>query len=212
MRVSTFLPVALAGALLASCETDAPVTEPTSHGVGISASVTSGPGMPGHSHLIRIGIPEWTISTADPDAEMFTIYGNPTEIFDCGGPGGAEYSVQFNELELAMGRMRNLLAQGSEIELYVYDFFTPDDLGGRTFCEYFEQEWKYRGTVNYTEMFHRNLVENNTAWHWNTNGTVEDMDGNPYSYHESQVFVRAANGNGSAWIKESIMGTPRGNS
>lgn len=209
MRRSTFLSAALAGAFLIGC--DAAPTAPADHPGNVEASVTSGPSMPGDSHLIRIGLQEWILSTADPDNEMFTIYGDPLETFDCGGPGGPEYSVQFNEIELAMGRMRNLLAQGSDIPIYVYDFFGPDDLDGRTFCEYFAEEWKYRGFVHYVEMFHRNLVQNNTAWHWNTNGEVEDVDGNPYSFHESQVYRRAANGNSFGWIKESIQVTPRGN-
>ena len=211
MRVSTFLPVALAGAFLAACEANTPVTEPPSADAGISTSVTSGPGMPGHSHLIRIGIAEWVISTADPDAEMFTIYGNPTMIFDCGGPGGAEYSVQFNELELAMGRMRNILAQGSEVELYVYDFFTPDDLvdgpsastsskngstGARSITLRCSTGTWYRTTPR--GIGTRTALSKTSRWEH-------------ISFHESQLFVRAANGNGSAWIKESIMVTPRGN-
>jgi hypothetical protein len=92
----------------------------------------------------------------------------------------------------------------------VYDFFEPDDLMGRTFCEYFEQEWKYRGVVHTIETFHRNLIKNNSAWHWTTNGTVADPAGAPFSYHELQVFRRAANGNGGWWIKESIRVTPKG--
>ncbi|HKI93810.1 MAG TPA: hypothetical protein VJ992_00835 [Gemmatimonadales bacterium] len=208
MRFSPAPVAALAAVLLGGCEPTASlVPDPT----GISASVTDGPEMPGHSHLIRLGVPEWTISTSDPDAEMFTIYGDPTQIFDCGGPGGPEYSVQFNELELAMGRMRNLLAQGSAIDVYVYDFFTEEDRGDRTFCEYFAEEWKYRGTVEYAEMFHRNLIENNTAWHWNANGTVQDVDGKSYVFHESQLFRRAANGNAAEWLKEHIAVTPLGN-
>lgn len=177
---------------------------------GILASVTSGPGIPGESHLMRIGVQEWTISTADPDHELFTIYANPAEQFFCGGPGGPEFSVQFNAIETAMGTMVNHLAQGSDIELYVYDFFDESDLMGRTLCEYFEQEWKYRGTVHYAEMFHRNRIANNTAWHWASNGTVNDRDGAPYSFSELQVFTRAANGNKAGWIKERITVTPRG--
>lgn len=209
MRRSSILSAALAGAFLIGC--DATPTAPADQAGGIQASVTDGPSMPGDSHLIRIGVQEWIISTADPENEIFTIYGDPLEIFDCGGPGGPEYSVQFNELELAMGRMRNLLAQGADIPIYVYDFFTPDDLDGRTFCEYFAEEWKYRGFVHYVEMFHRNRVQNNMAWTWNTNGEVEDVDGNPYSFHESQVAVRAGDGTFIGWLKENIMVTPRGN-
>ena len=207
----TLLPATLATALIVTaCDHTGPTAALDTGPGGILASVTSGPGIPGESHLIRLGVQEWTISTADPDNELFTIYANPAEQFDCGGPGGPEISVQFNEIETAMGTMVNDLGQGSDMELYVYDFFGPEDLMGRTFCEYFEQEWKYRGTVHYAEVFHRNRIENNTAWHWTTNGTVYDRDGAPYSFHELQVFTRAASGNNTGWIQESIDVTPLG--
>jgi hypothetical protein len=202
-----------AGLALAACSED---TSPLAPGAGpvapeaITPSVTDGPAMPGHSHLIRLGLQEWIVSTQDPEAEVFTIYGNPEEIFNCGGGGGPEYSVQFNEFETAAGRMRNLLAQGDEINIYVYDFFGPEDLMGRTFCQYFAEEWKYRGVVHTIETFHRNLIENNSAWQWTTNGTVYDTDGAPYSYHEIQKFRRASNGNAAGWLKESITVTPKG--
>lgn len=207
MRFSPVPFAALAAVVLVGCE---PTASLVPDATGISASVTDGPEMPGHSHLVRVGYPEWTLSTADPDAEMFTTYGDPTQIFFCGGPGGPEFSVQFNELELTMGRIRNILAQNASIPVYVYDFFTAEDLGDRTFCEYLAEEWKYRGTVEYVEMFHRNLIENNSAWLWNANGTVEDHDGNSYVFHESQLFRRAANGNAAEWLKEHIAVTPLG--
>jgi hypothetical protein len=209
LRPNLFAAAALATALvLTACDRSGPTAALDTD--GILASVTSGPGIPGESHLMRIGAQEWTISTADPYNEVFTIYADPAEQFFCGGPGGPEFSVQLNEILTNMGRMVNDVAQGSDLELYVYDFFDEADLMGRTLCEYFEQEWKYRGTVNYTEVYHRNRIENNTAWHWTSNGTVYDRDGAPYSFSELQVVVRAADGSSANWIKENISVTPLG--
>lgn len=202
-----------AGLLLAGCDAGAPVadspTARTAPAGGVANLVADGPGTPGHSHLVRIG-EEWVVSTADPAREVFTLYVDPATMAYCGGSSDPEHSVQYNELDLVNGRMRNILDQGRQLPVYVYDFFTVEDMAGRTWCQYVAEEWKYRGTVDYTEQFHRNLIENNTAWQWNANGIVYDAAGNPYSFHESQHVVRPADGS-VTWLKEDIIVTPRGN-
>ena len=170
---------------------------------GLAFDFLNGPEFPGQSHVFRFAADEtWMLSTQSDEARLFTVYGDPTTQFFCGGAGNPEFSVQWNDVEHAL----NIVALKKDFTIYVYEYFNqfPPD-----FCAYLATNWAYRGTVSYNEVFHRNRETANRSWKWTTTGVVTDPDGNEYSYLEVQHLLRDANGSGG-WITETIQVTPRG--
>jgi hypothetical protein len=205
MKAPLLIPLLAVGFVLVGCS-DTPPTEPFERPADAEAGFDflNGTQVPGQSHVVRFGADEtWMLSTQSGEAELFTVYGDPTEAFNCGGSGNPEFSVQWNEMEYAL----NILALKKDFTIYVYEFF---DVFPPDFCAFLADDWAYRGTVSYNEVYHDNGTNGNRSWKWTTNGAVEDQGGNPYSYHELQHLVRDANGFGG-WIKEDIKVTPRGN-
>ena len=205
MKAPLLVPLLAASFGLVGCS-DRPPTEPVVEpaDAGAHFDFLNGPEAPGQSHLFRFGADEeWMLSTQSDQAQLFTAYGDPTEMFQCGGAGNPEFSVQWNEIENVL----NIVAGKKDFTIYVYEYF---NVFPPNFCAYLESNWAYRGTASYREVYHDNSGNGNRSWKWTTNGVVYDPDGNPYSFHESQHLVRDANGFGG-WIKEDIKVTPRGN-
>lgn len=202
MKAPVLVPVLAAAFVLLGCS-DTPTGPEEATPENLVFDFLNGPAFPGHSHVMRFSEDEtWQLATQSDEVQLFTVYGDPTQIFDCGGAGNPEFSVQWNDVEHAL----NIVALKKKFTIYVYEYFSqqPPD-----FCGYLATNWAYRGTVSYNEVYHRNEQNGNRSWKWTTNGVVEDPSGKLYSYLEQQHFVRDANGFGG-WITETIKVTPRG--
>lgn len=203
MKAPVLVPLLAAGIVLLGCA-DTP-TEPEPMPPAAGFDFLNGPEMPGVSFVMRFSANDtWQLGTQSVEDQLFTIYGGAAEISYCGGAGAPEYSVQWNDLETAL----NIVALKKKFTIYVYEFFDeyPPD-----FCGYLATNWAYHGTATYNEVSHESLANGNVSWKWTMNGMVEDQSGNPYTYHETQHYVRDANGNGG-WITESIKVRPQGGS
>jgi hypothetical protein len=205
MKAPYLVPLLAAGFVLAGCAE--PTTAPEQVDTGLDSQpafdFSNGPEMPGQSHLLRFAADEeWLLSTQSNDDQLFTVYGDPSETFFCGGAGNPEFSVQWNDIDDAVSS----IAMKKDFTIYVYEFFSqpPAD-----FCDYLATNWAYRGTVSLTETYHDSRVNGTQTWRWTVNGIVYDQDGNPYTFHELQHFARDATFNG-AWLSEDIKVTPRG--
>jgi len=206
MKAPYLVPLLAAGFVLVGCSEQPTALDNSGRsetGAEPVFDFMNGPDMPGQSHLVRFAADEqWLLSTQSFEDQLFTVYGDPSVTFFCGGAGNPAYSVQWNDIEGVI----NILALKKRFTIYVYEMFAvpPAD-----FCDFLANDWAYRGTVSYNEIYHESRQNGNVSWKWTTNGVVYDQDGEPYSFHELQHFARDANFNG-AWLKEDIKVRPRG--